>query len=82
MLIVSVAVNCRVHATSEEGCGLYAPQPLIAHSGRAALSCYLRLKLLMPAQYAERDSSPAEVFTRLPNRLSCERELLLGQPIS
>jgi hypothetical protein len=43
---------------------------LIAHSkcaGRAALTCDLRSKLLIHAQFAERGSSPAEFFTRLPN---------------
>ncbi|KAN0138154.1 hypothetical protein V8E53_004043 [Lactarius tabidus] len=34
---------------------------------RAALTCDLRSKLLMHAQFAERGSSPAESFTRLPN---------------
>jgi hypothetical protein len=43
---------------------------LIAHSkcaGRAALTCDLRSKLLIHAQFAERGSSPAEFITRLPN---------------
>jgi hypothetical protein len=42
---------------------------LIAHSkcaGRAPPTCDLRSKLLMHAQFAERGSSPADIFTRLP----------------
>ena len=42
---------------------------LIAHSkcaGRAPPTCDLRSKLLMHAQFAERGSSPIDIFTRLP----------------
>jgi hypothetical protein len=42
---------------------------LIAHSkcaGRAPPTCDLRSKLLMHAQFAERGSSPVDIFTRLP----------------
>jgi len=42
---------------------------LIAHSkcaGRAPPTCDLRSRLLMHAQFAERGSSPADIFTRLP----------------
>ena len=62
----------RMRGASEERCGavLCLHCSLIAHSkcaGRAALTCDLRSKLLMHAQFAERGSSPAEPFTRLPN---------------
>jgi hypothetical protein len=42
---------------------------LIAHSkcaGRAPPTCDLRSRLLMHAQFTERGSSPADIFTRLP----------------
>ena len=55
---------------AKKGAVLCSHCSLIAHSkcaGRAALTCDLRSKLLMHAQFAERGSSPAEFFTRLPN---------------
>jgi hypothetical protein len=55
---------------AKKGAVLCSHCSLIAHSkcaGRAALTCDLRSKLLMHAHFAERGSSPAEFFTRLPN---------------
>ncbi|KAI9449935.1 Pkinase-domain-containing protein [Lactarius psammicola] len=64
-------VNCRVcMEPAKKGAVLCSHCSLIAHSkcaGRAALTCDLRSKLLMHAHFAERGSSPAEFFTRLPN---------------
>src|SRR5580698_3710803 len=53
---------------AKKGAVLCSHCSLIAHSkcaGRAALTCDLRSKLLMHAQFAERGSSPAEFFTRM-----------------
>ncbi|KAI9431376.1 kinase-like protein [Lactarius indigo] len=66
----SVAVNCRVCMEPAKKGALCSHCSLIAHSrcsGRAALTCDLRSKLLMHAHFAERGSSPAEFFPRLPN---------------
>ena len=68
---LNVAVNCRVcMEPAKKGAVLCSHCSLIAHSkcaGRAALTCDLRSKLLMHAHFAERGTSPAEFFTRLPN---------------
>src|SRR6266576_2483779 len=53
----------------KKGAVLCSHCSLIAHSkcaGRAPPTCDLRSKLLMHAQFAERGSSPADIFTRLP----------------
>ncbi|KAI9435345.1 Pkinase-domain-containing protein [Lactarius indigo] len=66
----SKPVNCRVCMEPAKKGALCSHCSLIAHSkcaGRAALTCDLRSKLLMHAQFAERGSSPAEFFPRLPN---------------
>jgi hypothetical protein len=58
---------------AKKGAVLCSHCSLIAHSkcaGRAALTCDLRSKLLMHAHFAERGTSPAEFFTRLPNHQS------------
>ncbi|KAF8261926.1 kinase-like domain-containing protein [Lactarius quietus] len=67
----SKPVNSRVcMEPAKKGAVLCLHCSLIAHSkcaGSAALTCDLRSKLLMHAHFAERGSSPAEFFTRLPN---------------
>jgi hypothetical protein len=53
----------------KKGAVLCSHCSLIAHSkcaGRAPPTCDLRSKLLMHAHFAERGSSPADLFTRLP----------------
>ena len=53
----------------KKGAVLCSHCSLIAHSkcaGRAPPTCDLRSKLLMHAHFAERGSSPADIFTRLP----------------
>jgi hypothetical protein len=53
----------------KKGAVLCSHCSLIAHSkcaGRAPPTCDLRSKLLMHAQFAERGSSPADIFTLLP----------------
>ena len=53
----------------KKGAVLCSDCSLIAHSkcaGRAPPTCDLRSKLLMHAQFAERGSSPADLFTLLP----------------
>ncbi|KAH9984899.1 hypothetical protein BJV77DRAFT_965843 [Russula vinacea] len=63
-------VSCRVCMDPvKKGAVLCSHCSLIAHSkcaGRAPPTCDLRSKLLMHAHFAERGSSPADLFTRLP----------------
>lgn len=64
-------VNCRVcMEPAKKGAVLCSHCSLIAHSkcaGHAPLTCDLRSKLLMHAQFAKRGGSPAEFFPRSPN---------------
>ena len=79
MLIIPVAVNCLVCIEpTKQGRVLCLHCSPIAHSNanRAALTCDLRSKWLMPAQFVECGSNPAEFFYAPAESPSREREHL------